>query len=60
MFGVREYWVINTRSLETTVHRLPGPQGYTQIDTVSAADLLTPTLVPALTVRIGELPLEPV
>ncbi|MFM9939642.1 MAG: Uma2 family endonuclease [Hyphomicrobiaceae bacterium] len=57
MFGVREYWVINAKTRETTVHRQPGDQGYAQIDVVQATDLLTPAFVPALAVSIGTLPL---
>ena len=59
MFGVREYWVINARTLATTVHRHPGPDGYGETTTVPATDVLTPSLVPALGLRIADLQIEP-
>ena len=59
MFGVREYWVINARTLETTVHRHPAPDGYGDIATVPASDVLTPSVVSALAVRIADLQIDP-
>jgi Uma2 family endonuclease len=56
--GVREYWVMNARSLATTVHREPrqtGEFGYRQ--EFAAAETLTPTLAPSLAVRLGDLDL---
>jgi Uma2 family endonuclease len=55
--GVREYWVINARSLTTTVHREPrqtGEYGYCREH--KATETLTPTLAPSLAVRIADLP----
>lgn len=56
-FGVREYWVINARTLETLVHREPGKEGYGTIETVLASNPLRPSLVPSLAVCLAELDL---
>ena len=58
MFGVREYWVVDAKSLETTVHRQPGSDSYAQIMVVPAAELLTPSLVPSLALRIADLQID--
>ena len=57
-YGVREYWVVDVRTLATRVHREPGPQGYGQVVEIAADDLLMPLLVPALAVRLADLSLE--
>lgn len=56
--GVREYWVINARTLETTVHRDPGASGYSHIVAVPADERLIPMLAPTLAVRLDELELD--
>jgi Uma2 family endonuclease len=56
--GVREYWVINARSLVTTVHREPRPNGdYAHRQEHGATEMLVPTLAPSLTVRLADLDL---
>jgi Uma2 family endonuclease len=55
---VREYWVIDARSLVTTVHRQPGPDGYADIRQYGPADLITPLAVPSLALRIADLGIE--
>jgi Uma2 family endonuclease len=50
-FGVREYWVINARSLITTVYREPSSAGYG----FSGDELLSPLLAPSLAVRLADL-----
>ncbi len=57
-YGVREYWVIDAATLETTVHRDPNANGYASIAVSAATDLLTPTLAPELAVRLSELDVE--
>ena len=54
-YGVREYWVIDARTLSTRVHRRPGPDGYADKTEVAGTGLLTPLLVPELAVRLGDL-----
>jgi Uma2 family endonuclease len=56
--GVREYWVINANSLETTVHRDPGVPGYGTVAKVSAEMLLRPHLAPELGVRLADIGLD--
>lgn len=53
--GVREYWVVNAKTLETIVHLEPGTQGYADIATVAASETLAPRALSALTVSIGAL-----
>jgi len=53
--GVREYWVVDAATLSTTVHRQPGPDGYTEKSVHGPEQLLTSTLVPALAVRLADL-----
>ena len=55
--GVREYWVINANSLETTVHRAPTTSGYGDVRDVAASATLTPLLAPALAIRLADLDL---
>ena len=57
-FGVREYWVIDARTLETRVHRQPGSAGYAHVQEVSADMMLTPLLAPSLALRVADLDLE--
>ncbi|MBX9924833.1 MAG: Uma2 family endonuclease [Hyphomicrobiaceae bacterium] len=58
--GVREYWVIDTKTLDTTVHRDPSDQGYQSIVVVGPAVAITPLAAPEIAVAIGTLGLEPV
>jgi len=53
--GVREYWVVDARTLETRVHRQPSPSGYSSADNVPAEARLTPQLAPELAISLGEL-----
>jgi Uma2 family endonuclease len=56
--GVREYWVINARTLETKVHRAPGPTGYGDVSEVPPTARLTPRAAPELSVSLGDLDFE--
>ena len=58
MHGVREYWVVNARTLETRVHREPGLQGFADVIPVAAATPLVSLLVPSLTIRLADLQLD--
>ena len=53
--GVREYWVVNAATLETLVHREPGPEGYGSVVTVPPTATLVPHLLPALGLSLGGL-----
>jgi Uma2 family endonuclease len=58
-FGIREYWVIDARSLATTVHRNPEADGYQDVCVVGPGEVITPLAGAAFAVRIGSLGLEP-
>lgn len=53
--GVREYWVVDANSLETTVHLGPSAEGYANVSTYPGSATLTPTLAPALALSLGGL-----
>jgi Uma2 family endonuclease len=55
--GVREYWVVNAVTLETTVYREPTAGGYGSQAKRPASETVTPHLVPELALRLGELAL---
>jgi Uma2 family endonuclease len=55
--GIREYWVINARTLVTTAHREPQASGYADRRALAATDVLTPLLAPSLGLRLAELDL---
>jgi Uma2 family endonuclease len=56
--GVREYWVINAKTLMTTVHRQPSGNSYAFTEELSGDKLLVPSLAPALVVSLGALDLD--
>jgi len=58
-FGVREYWVIDPKTLATTVHRGLGAAGYAEVMEIAASELLTPHLAPELAVRLAGLGIAP-
>jgi Uma2 family endonuclease len=53
--GVREYWVVNTVTLETRVHRDPRGAGYNNRVDVPAEEELVPLLAPDLGLRLSAL-----
>ncbi len=53
--GVREYWVVDANTLDTTVHLSPSAEGYANVTTLPASATLSPTLLPALAVSLGGL-----
>ncbi len=54
-FGVREYWVIDARSLVTTIHREPRDGTYSIIREVPGIDTIAPAAVPSLVIRLADL-----
>lgn len=56
--GVREDWVIDANTLETTVHLAPSAEGYGSVATHPAPTTLTPTLLPALSPSLAALGLR--
>ncbi len=55
--GVREYWVVNAKTLETIVHLEPGEHGYGKISTAAPSQTLAPLALPALSLSLGTLTL---
>lgn len=55
--GVREYWVVDARTLTTRVHREPAASGYASVEKVSSSETLVPSLAAALAIRVGDLDL---
>ena len=55
---MREYWVVDTKTYKTHIHRDPGPERYASVRVASRKDLLTPLLVPSLAVRLSDLRLD--
>lgn len=56
--GVREYWIVNARTLVTTVYRKPQPAGYAERTEVAPDALLVPLLAGDLSVRLGDLRID--
>lgn len=54
-FGVREYWVVDARTLATRVHRDPGVDGYARVSEIGSGGLLVPHLVPAMAISLADL-----
>ncbi len=54
-FGVREYWVIDAKTMATFVHLGPARSGYRKEIKVKRNEVLTPTLVTTLSVRLADL-----
>lgn len=56
--GVREYWVVNAETLTTRVYRKPTAQGYDSVVEASPDDQLTSSILPSLTLKLADLPLN--
>jgi Uma2 family endonuclease len=54
-FGVREYWVIDANSFTARVHQDLVNGDYASVADHPTTDLLTPTLAPALAIRLADL-----
>ena len=52
--GIVEYWVVNARTLVTTIHRDPAGDGYGESFDVPGDRPVTPRLAPELSVRMAE------
>jgi Uma2 family endonuclease len=51
--GVREYWVVNTGTLATMVHKELSGQSYEFVKEIAPSVVIAPSLVPALAVSLG-------
>jgi Uma2 family endonuclease len=56
--GVREYWVINAATLVTAVYTRPSAAGYGDIKEVGPDTVLSPALVPALSISLATIDLD--
>jgi Uma2 family endonuclease len=56
--GVRDYWVVNTRTLATKVYRDPSARGYGSIANVRATKALRSLAMPSLTLKLADLGIE--
>lgn len=56
--GVRDYWVVDARTLVTTIHREPGAKAFGQIVDIARGSILVPLLVPTLCVDLATLDLD--
>ena len=56
--GVREYWVVNAKTLATRVHREPSAKSYASVVKVSPGETLAPALVPSLAVKLIDLAID--
>lgn len=55
---VREYWVINAKTLETRVHRGPTPEGYSDITTKGSEARFHPHAAPELSISLSDIDLS--
>jgi Uma2 family endonuclease/DNA-binding transcriptional regulator YdaS (Cro superfamily) len=55
--GIREYWVINAITLDTTVHKRPQDRAFGDVQTFSKDKLVVPEFCDALGVRLTDLKL---
>ena len=53
--GVRDYWIVNARTLATKVHREPAAKGFGSIADVKPVKALVPLLLPSLSLRPSDL-----
>jgi Uma2 family endonuclease len=56
--GVREYWVIDARTLATRIHRQPSASGYGDVSEVAADATLTPEAALDLAICLNDLDLN--
>lgn len=55
-YGIPEYWVLDVTTRRTHVHRLRPEGGYDKPRLAPPEELLTPALIPQLTLRMADLP----
>jgi Uma2 family endonuclease len=55
---VRDYWIVNARTLSAKVHRGPSAKGYGRIVDVKPNKALVPLLMPSLALKLADLPVD--
>ena len=53
--GVREYWIVNAVTLETTVYRAPSASGYSDVKPYAGTSILTAAAIPGASLRPADL-----
>lgn len=53
---VPEYWVVNVRTRETTIHLGPAPTGYESVTEHGSDETLSPVALPEVALRMADLP----
>jgi Uma2 family endonuclease len=56
--GVRDYWVVNARTLATKVYRGPSRKGYGSVLDVKSSKVLVRLGVPSLTLKLADLAID--
>jgi Uma2 family endonuclease len=54
--GVPEHWIIDVTKATIEVHTQPMDGRYTRVETLRDGDVLRPTLLPEVAIRVAELP----
>ena len=54
-FGIREYWVVNTKKLTTTVHKAPIDGAWTSVEVLPADATLSHPSAPGFAIRLSDL-----
>jgi Uma2 family endonuclease len=57
--GLREYWVLNARTLVTSIYTEPNGAGFAVSRDVTPSEQITPHLATALALRVADLGLHP-
>jgi Uma2 family endonuclease len=54
--GVPEYWIVDVNRLAVEVHTQPDGGRYTSVQTLHDGDVLSPTLLPEVAIRVADIP----
>jgi len=54
--GVPEYWIVDVTRLTVEVHTAPTSKGYASVQTRRDGDVVRPTLLPEVSIRVADLP----
>jgi Uma2 family endonuclease len=54
--GVPEYWIVDVTTLTVEVHTVPSNGRYASVQTLRDGEVLRPTLLPEVSIRIADIP----
>lgn len=54
--GVPEYWIVDVNNATVEVHTTPANGRYTNVQTLRDGDVLRPTLLPEVSIRVADIP----